>query len=347
MRHDRYVLVAAAVIVAVVLIGEVYVYTFDRDSTYSADAYLSSDGVDYRVSSGVSNVYDVVVSDNGTFPAATEYYVYYDEGYADILEDAWHALGGKALDQEYYVSQMLHQLDNRGIRAEVLDATGLRDMVLSGGGSSKALIVVSGAFPDTVYSGDAADPIVRWISGGGSLYWVGNLLGAYVSSEDGIRAVGDYEALFFGAGTLNGSDSVKAYDEISDNGYLGALSLMSNSIRYSLNPGALSVPHLAVGYSDGIYASIVLAQYGSGMICVVGGDYSNNQRADLVQIVSAHLCYQSVLVGSDSGEVTRGTESGFVAFAADSGSRYSVYVYLGGFYLEYARCFDYVGITHT
>lgn len=344
MRHDSYVLVATAVIVAVVLIGEIYIYTLDGDSTYSASVSMSSDGADYRVGSGISSVYGVVVSDNGTFSAATEYYVYYDDGYADALEEVWHATGGKVLDQEYYVSQMLHQLDNRGVCATVLDASELRNMVLSGNEASKALVVVSGAFPDTVYSGSATDPIVQWISNGGGLYWAGNLLGAYISSADGITAVEGYENLFFGSGTLNGSDKAKAYEEISDNGYLSALSLMSNSIKYSLNPDALSVPHLAVGYSDGVYASVVLAQYGSGMICVIGGDYSNNQRADLVQIISSHLCYRSVLVGFESGEVTRGTESGVVAVAADGGNRYSVYVYFGGYYLEYARCFDYVGV---
>ena len=100
-----------------------------------------------------------------------------------------------------------------------------------------------------------------------------------------------------------------------------------------------------VGYSDGSYASAVLAQYGSGMICVVGGDYSNNQRADLVQIVASHICYSSVLVGSDSGEVTRGTETGIVPMAVDNSARYSVYIYFGGYYLEDARGFDYKGIS--
>lgn len=344
MRHDRYILVVTAAIIAAILIGEVYIYTFDGDSTYSASTSMSSDGAEYRVGSGISSVYDIVVSDNGVFSAATEYYVYYDDSYADALEDVWHATGGKVLDQGYYVSQMLHQLDNRGVCATVLNASELRDMVLSGNETSKALVVVSGALPGTVYSGNAADPIVQWINDGGRLYWAGNLLGAFISSADGIATAEGYEELFFGSGTLNGSDKEKAYEEISDNGYLSALSLMSNSIKYSLNPDALSVPHLAIGYSDGVYSSVVLAQYGSGMICVVGGDYSNNQRADLVQIISSHLCYRSVLVGYDGGEVTRGTESGVVAVAVDGTNRYSVYVYFGGYYLEYARCFDYVGI---
>ena len=70
MRHDRYILIASVLIVAVILAGEAYIYTFDRDSTYSASSSMSDSGAGYREGSGISSIYVVVVSYNGAFSAA-------------------------------------------------------------------------------------------------------------------------------------------------------------------------------------------------------------------------------------------------------------------------------------
>jgi hypothetical protein len=347
-KRDRHLIAVVVLIIAVVLIGEVYIYTFSA-GTYGSSTKMSSDGVIYNVSSGSSNSYNVIVSDNGDFEPITEYYVYYDERYESNVVCEWQPIGSKALTESYYLSQLKCQLEYRGVTSlKTVDADELASLMredVSSGNYSKGLIIISGAFPDTVYTGGSSDLIFSWMSGGGSLYWLGNIIGScYSTQAGGLVDVSGYQTLFFGTeGCVNTDKDLRvAYSDITDNDYRYALSMMNNNVKYGVNAEMLSGGTLAIGYTEDDYSSIVFNKFGDGMICVLAGDMSNNQRADLAQIISSGLCYNSAIIGQASGTVTRGSVSGTVDMTAPS-QYSSVYIYYGGYYPVYGRCYQYLG----
>ena len=116
--------------------------------------------------------------------------------------------------------------------------------------------------------------------------------------------------------------------------------MTNNSLRYAPDTSNIS-NSMTVGYSDGKYSSISMVKHGNGMVCIVAGDYSNNQRSDLAQIIGANLCYRSQLIDSGAGDVTRGSVNGILAYSMNN---LSAYTYLGGYYVVYARCDCYVGM---
>lgn len=338
MRNPRLRLIAIAVI-AVIIAGEVYIYSFNSEEKYSIGASISEGGLSYSVYSGISNQYDVVITDNGDFIPSSEYYIYYDETYASNLKEVIQPIGSTKLDQSYYYSQLVLQLENRGIATTTVNADELREKLdgdIASLGCEKGLIVLSGAPPDTVYSGKDTDTIMKWITAGGRLYWAGGAIGSCYSTKDKVIPVEtDYQQLFFGVSDcLNMNGNEKAYEDDNSNQYRNALSLSSNALRYA--PDTASIPDsITLGYTDGKYSSISLVRHGSGMICIVAGDYSNDQRSDLAQMVSSNICYQSEMIDHKSGTVTRGSVSGICDIHASG--HVSVYIYLGGYYLVNAK----------
>lgn len=339
--RDVKLMIFAATIVSLMIIGEIYIYTFDEHSTYGVGSSASSEDYSYNVHSGISNRYDVVISDNGEFKTPREYYIYYDSSYGAQINEINHPIGSKELDQSYYISQLVRQLENRGVSAKVLNAIDLYDMVredLIVGNTEKGLIVLSGALPDKIYKGAPTDPVFLWMDIGGCLYWAGNLLGAYYSEPGGVVKVGtDYQNLFFGSSNCLNDVLDKAYSDDTSNGYRYALSLSNHSVKYSVDVSKISAKHITLGYTEGGYSSITLMERGNGMICMVAGDYSNEQRADLSQVIGAHLCYDSELIAHEFGVVTRSTVVGNTEVSPPAGYS-AVFIYLGGYYLEYARC---------
>ena len=143
-------------VVAVVLIGEAYVYTIDNGRC-SSDVSVTSAGVEYSVASKGSEQYSVLVLDNGPFERIDAWYVYYDAGYGSDLENVVVPVGAKELTQWYHISQLITILHDRGVsNTEILNAADLGTAMASDSGGSaakKGLIVLSGALPDTVYMG--------------------------------------------------------------------------------------------------------------------------------------------------------------------------------------------------
>lgn len=348
MRFDRVMEVIAVIVLAMILIGEVVVYTTGQDK-YSSGAELESNLISYSVSADGSETYSVLIMDNGSMDAMTEIYIYYDGSYKSNYEEVEVAIGAKALDQEYYIEQLIKQLEYRGaVKITVLNAEELAEALEADkavGDYTKGLVVISGALPDTVYQGDEGDTIFGWMENGGRLYWLGNLIGSCYATEDALYDVDDYQNLFFGTECLNTEGTDKAFSDVSGNNFRYALSLSNNSVKYGIDVDALiSVKGqddvLAVGYSQEGYASIVMTSFGSGMICVIGGDYSNDQRSDLAQILSSQVCYSTELTEDITGSVTRETVSGSYELQATAGN-IAVYIYLGGYFPVYGEFFSF------
>jgi len=336
--------VLAVAIVAIVLIGEYAVYA---DGLYRYDADVQADGA-FTVSASGSENYSVVLTDNGGFTAVSSLYIYYDSSYGSNVKSVTVEIGAKGLTQDYYLSQLVNTLKYRGltdvtyVNAEELAAALAADAA-SGTTAGKGLVVINGALPDTVYTGSSGDLILTWIHAGGSLYWAGGLLGAYVAHSDKtVEAVtGDYQCLFFTADCLNTSETVTAFSEIAENSYRQDLSLMNNVVTYGVATAKLTAgTYLAAGYTENGYASIACVQCGNGMVCIMGGDYSNNQRSDLATVICAGLCWSSQELDCQTGSVTRGTANGDLTVPSTHG-KLVAYALLGGCFSVYGKSFTF------
>jgi hypothetical protein len=268
------------------------------------------------------------------------HYVYYDADYGSNVEKVDVQVGVKALDQEWYVTQLERMLHNRGVDTVRVNAAQLGNALASdtaGGIFSKGLVVVSGALPDTVYTGGPDDLLIRWIEAGGRLYWAGNMLGKYYSGPGGevVPAVKNYQQIFFDASArLNGVETGPALSD-TGNEYTQLLSLMNNRTKYGVSvdlPGSL-----AVGYTDGTYGSAVMVKLGNGVICVIAGDYSDGQRHDLAQIMASGIGPGSAISGYSGGDVKRGTVTGTVDVNFEPSRNYAVYIYFGGYFTTYGK----------
>lgn len=336
---DKVVVILAIVVIAVILVGEVVTYTSDY-TDYSADAVFSEGGLEYTVSADGSKTYSVIVSENGTYRGFDKLYIYFDPDYASNYEDAKVPVGAKELDQEYYVEQIVPTLRYRNVHdITIVDAQGLRQAMESDVKdtlSEIGVIVISGAFPDTVYSGSPDDLLFSWMSSGGSLYWLGNLIGSCYSTTEGLVPVDDYQKLFFGTECLNTDGPVKAYSEID--GYCNALSIMNNDVRYGVNGSLLpeGTKHIELGFTEDGYSTTSIIGYGSGMMCIISGYYSNDQRNDLAQIIASGIGPESSIIAVEKGSVTRGSSSGTIAC---EGENLSAYICLGGYYPVYCKLF--------
>ncbi len=343
-RTDRALVVVAIAVIAIVLAGEVIVYTSDY-TDYSADASIGSDGkMSYTVSASGSKTYTAVSLDNGSHDVVEKLYIYYDKSYKSCYEEVYVAIGARELDQQYYVEQLAPTLRYRNINdVTVLNAEELADRLTAeaeAGDVRTGLICISGAFPDTVYTGDSSDLIFQWMSAGGSLYWAGNMIGKYSASQTELKEVDGYQELFFSVdGCLYGGDSYVAYDEVSSNGFTKTFSLMNNNVRYSVDCSLLpeTQKSLQIGFQKDGFASISLVSYGNGMMCIMAGDYSNNQRYDMAQVICSGLGPESRIVDSFTGTVTRGSTGGTLNV---EGSNPYAFIYLGGYYPVYCRAVD-------
>lgn len=302
-----------AVLVVVMVVGEVALYT----DPYSFSSDVDSDGPTYRVEASGAAQFDIVQMDSG-FSPPTEIYIYYDGSYGSF---------GPGLPS---VEDLVRELNIRGMESTIVDADGLRDL-MSKDPVGKAVVFISGAMPSTVYSGSAEDLAVSWMSSGGSVYWIGQTIGMYVSLPGGETSrVDGWESLFFG-GRINDSKSLEIGDRrVSDIGDM--ICLRSSNAQYGMS---VDVPDsLSLGYvtNDG-YTSIGIAKYGEGMICIVGGFYSDTERTDLAQIVASGVTYDSEVVLHESVSVKGGENTGDLAPLDGS----VVYIFAGGDYTSYGQ----------
>lgn len=342
-RSELLVIVLALAVAAVILVGEFAVY----GNAYHYDADADADG-NYAVTSSGTDVYDATLFDNGSFEAVDELYIYRDGDYGSVVNKVEVEVGAPEMTQSYYIGQLENNLDYLGfdnhkrVNAEALET------IVSGDATGKGIVIIAGAIPSTVYDGTADSPILSWIANGGTLYWAGGIIGQYVANPEGtVEDVGqDKQSLFLGSECCNYMEQPKfpsmlkdfALDVI-DNGFRDDLSLKSDHVIYAVDTSKLADgTYLSMGYTDGTYSSIAFVEHGKGQVCVLGGNYSNNQRMDMCQIVAAGLCWQSRILDHVDGSVTRDTQEGRLDVPEAHGNL-SVYIYLGGYYSVYGERF--------
>ena len=341
MKTEKVAVIIAVMLISMVIIGEVAVHT--QTNRYSSSASVDGDILSYSISGKGSNNYSVIVTDG--MERLDALYIYYDTSYGTALGDSSAAVGARPLTLDYYVQQLVNVLRSRGVTnvtmlgADELAARMTADTVPTG------LVVLSGALPATIYSGLGSDLIFDWLDKGGRLYWAGNLLGKYIAVPGGVSEVlANYQGLFFAGanGCLNDTGTDVAFSGVG-NQYRDALSLLNNHVRYGVSTNALTlagVDHLAMGYCENGYSSIVFFEHGTkGTICVIGGDHTNDQRTDLAQVIAANLGHSSNIIGTSKGTF-KGSAGSDIDVTAAIGNL-SVYMFVGGAYTAYGRLYSF------
>ncbi len=328
-RKDILPIASAIFILIIVLAGEVVVNTNSHNDFHSSVSD-NGDSLNFTIESGNSHTYEVVsLKDSLGTPESLS--IYYDESYYSMASDGIASTGGRSLDQEYYVEQMLPTMKVRGISdISTLDAQGLKDL-MSAEGKGHAVIFISGALPDTVYDGTEDSPIFDWISSGGRLYWLGGVLGKYIAHQDSVDTVHNGTTLFLGSECID-DEHHDGDKEITSNGFRDALFLQSHGTTFGVKPAELPSDSVfqSMGYTEGERASITLVSYGNGVVCVLGGEYTIRQRNDLAQIIASGVGPETEIADLVNGSVS-GKANGTIAKGD------SVFITLGGFYTVYCE----------
>lgn len=329
-RVDVFVVIGV-VLCAAIIIGECSIYAFDIYD-YSIDVTVEGDDIGYSVGYSGSSVFDAILFDGNK--RMTDVCIFSDERYDEHYGD----IEGRGMpyffDQSYVTDQYSKMLKIRGMETSTVDSKGLGEYIEStmSDPSKHAIVVSSYALPSSVYSGGADDPIMKWISAGGHLYWIGSEIGRYYHSDDGLKVVTNNQSLFLGSDDcINLGDVIVASDYV-DNGFTGALSLQNSRVGYGMK---VSASDLSIGYVQDGYASISFVGYGSGSVCIIAGEFTIEQMADIGQTIASGVDDDTKLIEHRSGNVCRGTTRG-----AFEGAGSMVYIYIGGIYTIYGGCYD-------
>lgn len=344
MKGNRLLVVLSLAVCVVVIAGEMYAY-LPSSYGYSSDADFDGDTLSYSVGNRGSDEFDAILLDNGGYVAPSSVYIYYDIDYATAVnEDAPVEVGAQQMTVEYYIDQLIKVLRYRGMTdVSVIDALGLSEAlssdVSSGTCGGRALVMCSGAIPDTIFSGDGEDLLPKWLESGGSIYWAGNVIGRYVASGSSLEQV-DSTSLFIGTDDVNESNT-SAYEDASD---LRAMySFEYNRTMYSPDISGTDRKTLVAGYTDGTYASITFVQMGRGQVCVIGGEFNSKQIRDLATSICSGLCYGSSVIDYAHGVVDN-SATGVMHVSADHGNL-RFYVYIGGYFCTYGQWYSYGATT--
>ena len=328
MEHkDVFPIVASILVIALVLAGEIIVTTDSHDD-FSTSVAADGDGIQLTIESRRPLVY-TAISLTDSIGAPKTVSVFYDKNYVSAASSGIASTGGRALDENYYVKQIDATLKVRGIDySKIVDAGELAE-IMSEDGMDNAVIVISGSLPDTVYDGTADSLVLDWIGSGGRLYWIGGILGKYISHTDSVETVDSGTSLFLGSECIDDTQS-RGYDPVG-NGFRDALYIQSNLTTFGVDTSKLpeDVDYLSLGFTDGSRSSITVAGVGEGLVCVIGGEYTIRQRLDLAQMVASGIGPNTEIADTAVGSVS-GTEK--VALRMGD----YVYVTIGGYFPVYA-----------
>ena len=326
------VAVCAVLLCGIIIVGEYLTYSSDAHDLW-ADAEWGEGYVDYSIHSSGSDPYSSVLIDNSGRVPVSELTILVDDGYLDNFQYAMSDGSALFIDQDYYESQIKGALRIRGFTA-VQDCTSssLHDYLESTSDSAtgRGLLVMTYALPMDVYDGTSDCLLLRWMSNGGTLYWVGSEIGSYYLDGKKLIRVDNNQKLFLGSDCIN-VDGPDVAGSMVDNGFCSSLLFKGPGIRFSADPSAIG-DALGMGYVESGYCTIVFASYGKGQTCIFGGPSDINQIEDIGQVIASGITCCSTIVGCSSGVVTRSTIESSFDILTDSSV---LYIYLGGYYVNY------------
>ncbi|MFA5451969.1 MAG: hypothetical protein WC248_00130 [Candidatus Methanomethylophilaceae archaeon] len=288
MKRIDLTLLTAIILVAVIMVGQVSVY-WVSPYTYDSNVEIDDDSITFNVYSSVPNKYTLSLFDNGDFSGIEHLYVYFDESYAVV--NTTHE------EIEEKISDLEQELEIRGFTVTICDALLLGTLMNSTHSEGYAIIMMTGAFPDTVYTGDEDDILFNWLSDGGSIYWIYDAIGKYsahdTTSAEPLSEIENYDILFFNmTGAIN-SNTAFGSDPDSERDIGSALNIMYNESTFGIST---DVPYsIDIGFVKNGFSSVSLTKYynGTGMICVFGGDVISDTHKYLAQTIASGISYET------------------------------------------------------
>lgn len=321
---ESYNVISVAFVAMLLIMVSGMAISYSDPYEYWSDVAIEEGEPSYHVGSSGSAEFSLVSIKEGVMHAPSKVYVYYDDRYG-ISEDY--------CSTETY-DDMLIELAIRNVDAEGVDADSLKTLMECENASGFAVVFITGAIPDTVYSGSTDDLFFRWFDKGGSVYWVGPSIGKYVANSDGTTTeINSWQGLFFGEGTINdGGFKEFAKKRVSD--ICLSLCLRSSAVPYGLSaqiPDSLELSF--VNESD--YSASSVVKFRNGQIGVVGAPFSDASRTDLSQMIASGLTYDCEIIDTTIVSTHHGSVTGSLPVVGDA-----VYVFCGGYYSPYGERFD-------
>lgn len=312
MKHSDKIIVLFAIIVSVMIIGEVI--TVHPPSYFDSNVYSDENGTHYEVNAQGATNFTIIESNPGSFRAPSNIVVYYDETYGAHVE----------YPNSTNVLQMVKELSIRGMNASIVNAIEVAE-IMSEGNTDTGIIFLTGALPDTIFTGLDNDLVFKWLEVGGSIYWIGKPIGMNIATSDHRTEKIDCQRMFFEDYRTEFEKNLA--DIPTECGEM--LCIRTTWATYGLQ---VDLPNsLSVGFeTDNGYGSIVLSKCRNGMVTVVGCDYSDIVRADIAQIVASGLTYDSSIIEVKNVYVHNGSSTGDL-----TGSSTCVYIFSGGYYTNY------------
>ena len=328
---------AIVAVVAILLIGEVTVYT----DVYRSDSelILDSDGYGLVMDTNYSIDYLVMSSYSEVNSSPREFLIYRDVTYGSYLEDSYLDHTIRCFEDEFRIYNfMMYRIVDAAEVAEVLSGD-----LESKDASSHALLFLSGVLPDTIY-GDS-ELLEDWLALGGSVYWSGSTFGRYVahprSSENPVEEYDtDPGDRFLGvSGGIGTSKSDRRGSDPSADRYIGdALNMFYDNCNYGVRS---DVPDsLFIGYESEGYNSVSVCRYagGTGQICIFGGRFPPSDmqtgHSNIIKVFISNISYDSVFFDIIEGH--KGSGSIGVQLSDDLIAGSVVYVYYGSMLGTYA-----------
>jgi len=297
------------------------------DYGYDSDVSIAEDGFSYSVSSFAPAEFNIVVTDNGGKSPIEYLYIYYDDRYGSTFPDYLSV-----------VEQMESRFFDRGFKSIRLNTSGLAD-ILATDGHGTGIVMGTGTMPSGY-----ADPMLKWVRNGGTVYWTYDVIGKYIGHDDGTYSIADrsMEADFLGI-ECTSMERASAVDKETVTGYSQALGIRNREMLGALDRSLLTVPYLAIGYQSDDLSEIVSVQCGEGTVCVISGDHDAYQISDIVQCVCSGINEVSVLIS----HVTEHTDaarsvSGKISSEVSDGDVYIAYSYVTGLNPPYGKTVRFV-----
>jgi hypothetical protein len=202
----------------------------------------------------------------------TTLYIYYDPSYQQAS-----AINNKAIRPivDYIASEI--EISHYNVDVNVIDSNRLSKLLQNMSNSNTALIVPTGAFPDTAFT-RTLNLVKPWISNGGTLIWIGSSLGYYSSQMKASEL--DYKNPWHPQ--LNGTidffgEQIIGYNEMNatstfQNKYSESLNLDYSDIARAPSIAAVkSRGGLILGKTSDAFSSISLLPLGAGKVVIFGG----------------------------------------------------------------------------
>lgn len=315
-------------VIGIILVGEIVAYGIDTRN-YSSDAEWSTEKVDVNIHSSLNDTYSVILNENTL--KLDRLFIYIDPDYGKNLDAAKDLTDIIELDPEYHADQLIKNLELRNFRnVSICGPSDISNILETYDPTRTGIVCMAYALDSQIYGCGPSSKLVEWVHDGGTLYWVGSVIGELCYDDQGDIVQVSEGHLLVGDAHQN-TDSAEA-----DHGVGIPLSLSNTDMRLGATVDSGS-QCLQLGWSDGTFSTITFYSAGSGNVCIIGGSLERSNINDISQIISSGICAKTHVVVHEEGNF-KGDHT--VSFEVTITSNMSIYVYFGGMMTSYGARYD-------